>query len=69
MENELLTEIVFDNYGDTLTVRCPDEDDEMQLIINDSSAIDAIYLLTIEKAVKLRDYLGEHIANVKEVNK
>ena len=59
-EKNLYIEISFENYGHTLTARCPDEDDEMSITIEG-----ATQTLSIYEAEKLGTFLIEHVKNAK----
>lgn len=62
MTKELLTEIKIGNFGNKLIIRCPDEDDEIAIIIK--KRYKSCYSLTIDEAIEVKNFLAKHIKNV-----
>ena len=65
-KSELPVEISFENCGDGLIVRCPNEESEMAVVITHSR--NNFYSLCLDEAEELKDFLANHIKNERLCN-
>ncbi len=65
-KKELPVEITIQNFDTYLTVRCPDEDDQISITIKNRYRV--TISLTLDEAKELADYLSIHVKNAIKSN-
>ena len=65
-EQKLFVEMTIRDGNNYITARCPDEDDEMSITIKNKYKVN--YMLTLQEAEDLADFLIEHVKNARLSN-
>lgn len=68
MKEDIGINIMFGDYGNTMTVSCFDEDSEMSIVIR-SEKSKAVYSMNIWEVKQLKKWLNEHLKNESDANK
>lgn len=68
-EDPLYVAIDFNDNDWSMTCNCPDEDDEMSIVISSPDGEKSVFTFNLDDAERLGDFLLRHVKNARESNK